>query len=73
MTSTPATLALPFFTCCVEKGTIEKLSEINAFAGLMCMFGILLTFLICYPISCCTNTRKDDDRCGLFEALILNK
>ena len=43
-TATPATLATPFYKCCSEKGTIEKLSEANAFAGLVTM---LVRLLIC--------------------------
>ena len=46
MTSTPATLASPFYKCCNEKNSVEKLSEANAFAGLvqlkpMLIFGAL--------------------------------
>jgi hypothetical protein len=50
-TGTPATLSSPFFKCCSEKGNVEKLSEANAFAGLVTLVAIAGTFVLVFPFN----------------------
>eukprot|EP01031_Cornospumella_fuschlensis_P023448 gene23448-28447_t len=42
-TTSPSTLNSVFYECCIEKNDYEKLSEANAFAGLILTIGVIFT------------------------------
>lgn len=48
-TMAPSTLNTVFYECCVEKTDLEKLSEANAFAGLILTFAVVVTTMIFWP------------------------
>eukprot|EP01031_Cornospumella_fuschlensis_P028468 gene28468-34365_t len=48
-TTTPATLNSVFYECCIEKNDYEKLSEANAYAGLILTFAIVVTTVVFWP------------------------
>lgn len=48
-TMTPSTLNSVFYECCVEKNDIEKLSEANAFAGLVLTFAVVISTVVFWP------------------------
>ncbi|KAJ1414631.1 hypothetical protein B484DRAFT_454767 [Ochromonadaceae sp. CCMP2298] len=50
-TQTPAQLNGQFYECCTEKNNVEKLSEANAFSGLVLTTALIFTTILFYPLS----------------------
>eukprot|EP01031_Cornospumella_fuschlensis_P024320 gene24320-29400_t len=48
-TTSPSTLNSVFYECCIEKNDYEKLSEANAFAGLILTIGVFVTTVVFWP------------------------
>eukprot|EP01031_Cornospumella_fuschlensis_P027849 gene27849-33630_t len=71
-TTTPATLNSVFYECCIEKNDYEKLSEANAYAGLILTFAIVVSTVVFWPCNPAEESLLDAAKevSGMFEMML---